>query len=228
MRYAILSDVHDRLKKLDAVLADAQERGAEQIVSLGDVGGDDCLALLRQVGALAVLGNYEVSGWCRLQPEHRAWVQEWRPLLARDGFLAVHAVPYWPEGLQNVADFGRWLEQTGRSWRALFPYLTEDREAMWQALAELEEAGEAILFHGHTHQQSVWCWEPAGHLRQERGSTVQLKASHQYVVGVGSVGLPEGGGWAAYVLYDAEARQVERIRLKGPAPGRWLDRLRSL
>lgn len=228
MRYAIISDVHGRLEKLEAVLADAQERGAEQIVCLGDVGGDDCLARLRQAEALAVLGNYEVSRWRRLQPEHRAWVQEWSPLLARDGFLAAHAAPYWPEGLENVADFGRWLEHTGRSWRALFPYLTEDQEAMWKALTELEETGEAILFHGHTHQQSVWCWEPKGHLRQEQASNFQLKAGHRYVVGVGSVGLPEDGGRAAYVLYDANARQVERIRLKGPTLGRWLDRLRSL
>lgn len=228
MRYAILSDVHGRLEKLEAALADAQERGAEQIVSLGDVGGDDCLALLGQAGASAVFGNYEVSGWRRLQSEHRAWVQEWRPLLARDGFLAVHAAPYWPEGLENVADFGRWLKHTGQSWRALFPYLTEDQEAMWKALAELEETGEAILFHGHTHQQSIWCWQPTGHLRQERASTLQIKDGHRYVVGVGSVGLPQDGGWAAYVLYDASARQVERVRLKGPTLGRWLDRLRSL
>ena len=123
---------------------------------------------------------------------------------------------------------GRWLEETGKSWRALFPYLSEDRDAMWQALAELKETGEAILFHGHTHQQSVWYWELAGHLRQERASTFQLKAGHRYVVGVGSVGLPEDGGWAAYVLYDANARHVERIRLKGPTLGQWLDRLRAL
>lgn len=228
MRYAILSDVHDRPEKLEVVLGDARERGAEQIVSLGDVGGDDCLSLLRHAGALAVFGNYEVSGWRRLQLRHRAWVQEWAPLLAKDGFLAVHAAPYWPKGLEDVADFGRWLEQTGKSWRALFPYLSEDQEAMWQTLAALEETGEPILFHGHTHLQSVWCWEPAGRLRQERASTFQLKAGHRYIVGVGSVGLPEDGGWAAYALYDAKTKQVERIRLKGPTLGRWLDRLRSL
>ena len=227
MRYAILSDVHGHLEELEAVLGDAWERGAEQIVSLGDVGGDDCLSLLRQAGALAVLGNYEVSGWRRLQPEHRAWVQEWTPMLAKDGFLAVHAAPCWPEGLETVADFGRWLEETGKSWRALFPYLTEDPEVLWQALAELEETGEAVLFHGHTHEQSVWCCEPTGHLRKVRAPIFQLKDGHRYVAGVGSVGLPEDGGWAAYALYDAGARQVERIRLKGPMPGRWLDRLRS-
>ena len=66
MRYALISDVHGRRQRLRAVLADAESRGADRIISLGDVGGDDCLADLRRAGALAVFGNYEVSGWPRL------------------------------------------------------------------------------------------------------------------------------------------------------------------
>ena len=62
MRYAIVSDIHDRRRKLEAVLADAQARKADKVISLGDVGGDECLALLRRAGALSVFGNYEVSG----------------------------------------------------------------------------------------------------------------------------------------------------------------------
>lgn len=217
MRYAILSDVHGRHEKLKVVLSDARARGAEQIVSLGDVGSDDCLALLRQAGAMAVFGNYEVSGWRRPDPEHRAWVREWAPLLIQDDFLAVHAVPWWPEGLQTVEDFGTWLRLTGRSWRALFPYLTEEGETLWLALAELEMAGKAILFHGHTHQQAIWRWGPAGHLRQVRARIVHLEDGHRYVAGVGSVGLPEDGGWAAYAVYDADAGRIELIRLNRQA-----------
>jgi predicted phosphodiesterase len=216
MRYAILSDVHGRRKKLAAVLQDAQARGVEQVVSLGDVGGDDCLALLRQAGAWVVFGNYEVSGWRRLVHDHQAWVQEWAPLLAADSFLAVHAAPWWPEGLRTVEDFWRWLKLTGRSWRALFPYLTEGDGHLWQALAELELAGKALLFHGHTHRQAVWCWEPKGHVRQVLETVIHLEADHRYVIGVGSVGLPEDGGWAAYALYDAQAGRVDLCRVASP------------
>jgi diadenosine tetraphosphatase ApaH/serine/threonine PP2A family protein phosphatase len=220
MRYAILSDVHGRRTELEAVLSDARERGAEQIISLGDVGGDDCLRLLRQSGAMAVFGNYEVSGWRRLQAEHRAWVQRWPPLLAEDGFLAVHAAPWWPEGLQSVADFGQWLRRTGRSWRALFPYLTEDKDHLWQALAELEETGKTILFHGHTHVQEIWRSGPRGHARQVRATAVRVEMGYRYVVGVGSVGLPEDGGPTAYVWYDAEAQLIELIRIGSRRPNR--------
>ena len=213
MRYAILSDVHNRREKLVSVLDDARSRGADQIISLGDVGGDSCLALLKEAGALAVFGNYEVSGWRRLGPEYRGWVQAWRPLLAKDGFLAVHAVPWWPEGLATIEDFGAWIDGPDRSWLDLFPYLSDHEDYLWQALAELELAGRAILFHGHTHLQAVWQWGPTGRLRRLLGREGKVKAGYHYVVGVGSVGVPEDGGRATYTIYDSTAGQIDLVRL---------------
>jgi predicted phosphodiesterase len=221
MRYAIVSDVHGRRRKLQAVLADAQARGADQIVSLGDVGGDDCLADLRRAGAIAVFGNYEVSGWPRLAAEHQGWVRSWPPLLSRDGFLAVHAVPWWPEGLRTIEDFGAWLKSTGQSWQALFPYLTEDDGHLWQAVAALESADRAVLFHGHTHLQTVWQYTPSGRLRSLQPGALSVRDGHRYIVGVGSAGLPEDGAWAAYTLFDADTACIELVRLSR----RWLSGL---
>jgi predicted phosphodiesterase len=218
MRYAILSDIHGRRKKLETVLADAETRRVDRFISLGDVGADDCLTLLQEVGAMAVFGNYEVSGWRRLAPSHRAWVRGWPALLAEDGFLAVHAVPWWPNGLQTVKDFDDWLKGTGRPWRSLFPYLTEDEDALWQVLAELENSGKAILFHGHTHQQTIWSWGTDGRLRRVRAAIVTVKPGHYYSVGVGSVGFPEDGSWATYALYDTAGGEIRLIRLKAPDP----------
>jgi predicted phosphodiesterase len=217
MRYALVSDVHNRHHKLVAVLRDAHRRGVEQVISLGDVGGDECLSLLRAAGARAVFGNYEVSGWRRLQPEHRAWVQDWQPMLAEDSFLAVHAVPWWPDGLHTVTDFGQWLDITGEGWRALFPYLGENEDVLWRALAEVDAADKAILFHGHTHRHSIWRWKPRGRLRRVRALTVPIEAGFRYCVGVGSVGLPEDGAWATYTLYDAEEAWLEQVRLSQPS-----------
>ncbi len=221
MRYAILSDVHDRRQKLEVVLADAQAQGAERIVSLGDVGGEDCLDLLRQVEARAVFGNYEVSGWRRLAPGYRSWVEDWPPQVAEERFLAVHAVPWWPQGLDSIAEFGEWLKRTGRSWRALFPYLTDDPDLIWQAVIELEAEGKAILFHGHTHIQSAWCWDPTGYLNQVPSPSITVLDAHHYVVGVGSVGLPEDGCWAAYTIYDSGKGNIELVRLDRPHPSRF-------
>jgi diadenosine tetraphosphatase ApaH/serine/threonine PP2A family protein phosphatase len=128
--------------------------------------------------------------------------------------------------LHTVEDFGAWLQRTGQSWRALFPYL-DTEERVWQALAELDAAGQKILFHGHTHQQSIWHWHPGGGLRQLHGDSVAVEVGHRYIVGVGSVGLPEDGGWATYALFDAarpgdsrggtkhDVGRIELIRVDG-------------
>ena len=137
----------------------------------------------------------------------------WPPLLSRDGFLAVHAAPWWPEGLRTVEDFGDWLKRSGQSWRALFPYLTEDDGHLWEAVAVLESADCAVLFHGHTHVQSVWQYAPPGRLRSLQPGALSVEDGQRCIVGVGSVGLPEDGGWAAYVLYDAGAGSIEFVRL---------------
>ncbi len=217
MRYAILSDVHGRSQKLQAVLADAQTQDVDRIVSLGDVGGDECLTLLHKVGAAAVFGNYEVSGWPRLMPEHQSWVQNWPPLLAENSFLAVHAVPWQPEKLHTVQDYGRLLKRTGLSWRAIFPYLDEEPDHLWRALAELEAAGKSILFHGHTHLQAIWQRGPDNRVQRVQTTSVDLKAEHHYLVGVGSVGLPEDDCWAAYALYDASLHKIELRCLDTPS-----------
>ncbi|MGD2039743.1 MAG: metallophosphoesterase family protein [Anaerolineae bacterium] len=218
MRYAIVSDVHNRSQKLQAVLADAQARQVDQILSLGDIGGPACLTMLRDAGAEAVFGNYEVSGWRRLPAGHRAWVRGWPPLWQGEDLIAVHAAPWWPEGLHTVTEFGAWLERTGSSWRTLFPYLDAGTDALWQAFAELEVVDKAILFHGHTHHQAVWRWLPSSRLKQVHAARFKIVSGSRYAVGVGSVGLPEDGSWAAYVVYDADARQIDLIRLASPRP----------
>jgi predicted phosphodiesterase len=217
MRYALLSDVHNRPRKLAVVLDHARSRGVDRILSLGDVGGEECLIMLRKAGAVSTFGNYEVSGWRKLPPQLRSWVRNWPPLLVEDSFLAVHASPQWPNGLHSIQDFGDWLNRTGESWRALFPYLTEDEDNLWQALSHLETADKQILFHGHTHQHSIWRWQPGGSLRRLTSTTVQIQASHRYIVGVGSVGLPEDRGWAAYTLYDTETNCLQQIHIDNPA-----------
>jgi hypothetical protein len=92
--------------------------------------------------------------------------------------------------------------------------MTEDERFIWRTLAILEKADKSVFFHGHTHVQTAWGWEPDGRLREVRDTTFKLEAKHRYVVGVGSAGLPEDGCWAAYTLYDEDLSQVEQRCLK--------------
>jgi len=209
MRYAILSDVHDNQLALEQVLADARLYQAEAILCLGDVGSDTCLDQLRQAGAEMVFGNWEVSQWGNLRPDNQHWVRLMPPLIATDTFLAVHAVPWWPEGLNNVEDFLTFILQQGVKWRQLFPYLDQDEQAFGRAVAELEQSGRRILFHGHTHLQLAHRAGPTGRVSRLQRAMFTLDHRAHYVVGVGSVGRPEDDPAAKYALYNSQTGQVQ-------------------
>lgn len=95
VRIAVVSDVHGNLTAYRAVLADAERRGADVVLNLGDVAGKGprgsaCVALTRERCALTVKGNWEVvlsedarrltrpgMQWWRseLTDEDRAWMR---------------------------------------------------------------------------------------------------------------------------------------------------------
>ena len=65
MKRAILSDIHGNLEALTAVLADAKQQGAEQIVCLGDLIGygpnpRECIDLVMQFD-VCILGNHDLG-----------------------------------------------------------------------------------------------------------------------------------------------------------------------
>ena len=58
-RYAITSDIHNRLGRLQAVLHDAHHQGMNKFVDLDDTGRDPCYDRLRSTGAQAIFGNHK-------------------------------------------------------------------------------------------------------------------------------------------------------------------------
>lgn len=208
MRYAILSDIHGNLLALERVLTDARRQDIEAILCLGDVGSDACLDRLRQAGADMIFGNWEVSQWSYLREDNQAWVRDLAPLRVGDNFLAIHAAPWFPKGLSNVEDFMNYILHQKVRWRVLFPYLDHDQDARWQAVAELENAGRAILFHGHTHVQMAYRVEPTGQMVRLCQPQFTLDGRARYIVGVGSVGRPEDSPAPKYVLYDDDTATV--------------------
>jgi predicted phosphodiesterase len=212
-RYAILADVHGRLDPLRAVLADARQRGATAFIDLGDVTSDPCYDLLRQVGAQAVFGNYEVSGWGDLSPENQAWVRELPPLLMGETFLAAHAAPYFPDDLLTVDEVMDYLLDHDVKWSALFPRMDEEEDVRWLTYAELEEQDKRLFFHGHTHVQAVWRVGPAGAMTSLQTCTVTIGARGRYVVGVGSIGQPQEGPEPRYAIYDQKSMTVELYKV---------------
>lgn len=94
MRIAVVSDVHASLAALNAVLADAEQQGAEQVVCLGDIVDlgpqpGQVTQRLREAGIPCVRGNHDpldehpsfdllakVEAWTanRLSDDQRAWL----------------------------------------------------------------------------------------------------------------------------------------------------------
>jgi len=65
MRIAILSDIHGNVPALEAVLADAREQGAEQLICLGDLAfmgpqPGECVARIRDLGIPCIHGNTDL------------------------------------------------------------------------------------------------------------------------------------------------------------------------
>ena len=107
MTVALIADVHGNAWALDAVLADARERGADTFLDLGDtldgpldpVGTADRLLAL---GALTVRGNHDrmmvdgdpATAHALLAPEHRDWLAALPTIAEHEDLVLVHGAPH--------------------------------------------------------------------------------------------------------------------------------------
>ncbi len=111
MRIALLADVHGDLEALEAVLRDAERRGAEGVVHLGDLaGGADpggVVARVRADGLTGVVGDADLEALAApgTSEEVRSFLGDLpAQLLLQEGdtaFLLVHASP---EGARQGLD----------------------------------------------------------------------------------------------------------------------------
>lgn len=211
MRCAIFSDIHNHATALAAVLYHARQQGAERYFCLGDVGIDECVTLVRDLGAPTVFGNWEVSGWPHLSSDNQQWTLGLPPVRKLKQFWLTHATPLWPKKLATLADLHQHRREV--SMPQLFPYLHFESEPLWQIIGSMAEAHVSLLFHGHTHRQIAWRFTAEHHLQKLTHQPIILRSGDTLVVGVGSVGRPEDGPGAAYVIYDDSARRVEFMRV---------------
>lgn len=216
MRTAIFADLHDNYAGLIAVLHDAAAHKVERFVFLGDAGHKPrILAALQSRQMPCVYGNWEVTGLSRLPAQLAEWVGAWPAYLREADAVYCHASPEMPAPLPTTASAADWIKP-GMSWSAIFPRLHRNTDAVWNALAWMESHDVAVLFHGHTHVQMTWVWEPGSNkLRPLTGlSMLRLTPGARTIVGVGSAGAPEDGTALRYAIYDDVGRIVYLRRIE--------------
>ncbi|WP_026911551.1 metallophosphoesterase family protein [Patulibacter minatonensis] len=121
MHVAVISDIHGNRHALDAVLADADDRGCDEVWCLGDVVGygadpNGCCSTVRGFASVCLAGNHDLAAigsmsiesfspdaavstrWTgeALTPEHRAWLGSLRPDGLAQSFVLAHGSPLHP------------------------------------------------------------------------------------------------------------------------------------
>ena len=148
MTVAVISDVHGNAWALDAVLADAQARGANAFLDLGDtLDGplDPCGTAdrLMALGALTVRGNHDrlmleradETEHAALRPEHLDWLAGFPAVAEHEDIVLFHAAPR--------DDLTCLLED-------LDPEGTHERDVA-EVAALLDGIDAPLILCGHTH-----------------------------------------------------------------------------
>jgi diadenosine tetraphosphatase ApaH/serine/threonine PP2A family protein phosphatase len=213
MRLAIVSDIHGNLEALEAVLADLGRRDVGAIACLGDFVGygaspNECVARLRPLLEVAVLGNHDAAAIGRLRlgsfhsdaaaaarwtagslsPESRAFLEGLPLAVGWRGLWLVHASPSSPQAWHYVLS-------------------AED------AAEELPAFDGRVCVVGHSHLPGAYVEGRAG-LSYTREPRVLMAEGHRYIVNAGSVGQPrDGDPRAAYLLVDDTEGEWTHVRV---------------
>jgi diadenosine tetraphosphatase ApaH/serine/threonine PP2A family protein phosphatase len=217
MKLALLSDVHSNLHALDACLAHARARGAQQLAFLGDLVGYgaqprevlDRIMQLASEGAAVVRGNHDqlaltppdtvhamgdlTAGWThqQLSSAQRAWLAQLPLTQQLDAVLLVHA---------SVNDPARWR------------YVSDARAATASLDAAQQWPMVRYVFGGHVHAQTLYYRGAQGALmpfQPRSGVAIPVPRHRQWLATVGSVGQPrDGNPQAMYALIDLAAAHL--------------------
>lgn len=231
MRITIISDVHANLAALEVVLRHADAQGAtDGFWSLGDVVDygpqpRECIARMRELGAVAVAGNHDRAATGMIGTEGfnpgaavtTLWTQG--QISSSDAaFLdALPEVTYATPGLQAPPSSEAEFTLVHGTLREPIQEYLRSHEA---ALAHLERQETPLSLIGHTHIPTLVMQGqefPHGcemyHL--EDGARLRLNRDRKLVINPGSVGQPrDGDPRASYALYDTDSETVTLHRLE--------------
>jgi predicted phosphodiesterase len=218
MRIALLSDVHGNLPAFEAVLADVDAEGVEEVWCLGDLVGygaqpDECVELARRRCDLCLAGNHDmvVTGAIDIADfsSSAARAAEW----TRDHIGA--------ESLQFLTELSP--RDDGR---VIGLYHASPRDPVWEYVLSAWQAEECmdameprVGAVGHSHVALWFHRHGSGELdgaMAEGGMECDL-GDGEWLINPGGVGQPrDGDPRAAWLLLDTEAWSARWRRVEYP------------
>jgi len=217
MRYGVLGDIHSNLAALTAVLESLAGDRIDRLISVGDVVGygaapHECIDLVREAGAVVVMGNHDAACIDRLDTVYfnayaRAAVEWTRNVLRPDDCAWLDSLPL-TQHLEHCSVAHGTLHRP-----ELFDYIQSPQDAD----PSLDIMPLPVCFVGHTHVPVTLM-----RLRDDPHRTayttdqiVDVDEAHRALVNVGSVGQPrDEDPRTGYAIYDSETGRVEIRRLE--------------
>ncbi len=204
--WGLISDVHGNLPALEAALVVLASAGARKLAFLGDYLGrgdaDGCVARIKEVADIAIVGNRDLDWQDRVLPASRDYVLS----------------------LPRTAQAGKLLVSHGDA--RLTPSLSTSQIArgfarVWR---ELEQRDAQIWAFGHSHFARIWRRSPGENLELQTSATpaptpplittVAIARDSAYAVNVGTTGLPfPGKGGPSVALVDFARAEIRQIPL---------------
>lgn len=198
MRIAVLSDTHGNLTAFEAVLADIDARGVDQILHLGDVvgkgpRGSACCTLARQRCDVVLRGNWDVDILLGEETFPSDPLQWWREELSDADQDWLGLLPFCVDMSMGGRNFRAFHASSGSVHHRIFQTQIDDEwEAMFEnTLATGYDRKPDVVIYGDIHRAYV------------------LAVGDRTVINCGSVGNPFDGVSACYLLLESTAEGLE-------------------
>ena len=219
MLLAVLTDLHANREALEACLAHAQERSADQYAFLGDLVGygadpawviDTVMAYVNR-GAYVLMGNHDLGvlqdGRKDMNPNARFVVEWTRQQLDQGQLDFIRDLPMQFEIEDN-------LFVHANAWA---PDRWEYVDGTMEAARSMRATHANITFCGHVHTPSLYHMNQAGKVGSftpVSDLSVPLSKLRRWLVQPGSVGQPRDGNPAAcYAIFDTQQSELTFFRV---------------
>ena len=225
MKFALLADIHSNREALEAVLAHANERGAERFLFLGDYVGYGAdpewvvgtIMDLVEKGAVAILGNHDAAvktGGAAMDSPARTVIEWTRGQLGAEHRAYLAGLPLaWEEA-------GRLFLHSEAAAPRKWTYVTDAQDAV----RSIRSTSCRVTFCGHVHKPAIYSmtemWSSVSEMwkttafRPVAGVPVPLLPQRRWLAVIGSVGQPrDGDPSATYAIFDSDRKELTYYRV---------------